>query len=316
MNDSLSMHCADTISSMLCHSLHGQQQDMSGLWTSASGCLTRLTIEVPVEHLSACCISMAPLTKLQQLELSCNPAPIPYETSKLPAQRIATSLPQLACLSISHVACDVALQLYGPKLQSLRLFDMPQTVGLDVSAPRLKDFALRDVQMQPAHSHDGADRLTSLVSSMSGLTSLELLQTSRGYRDDVGKLIHLSKLTRLVTTRMRPTAVPSLPISLRRLIVTGTDISVHDDADTPASMWHLEALHKIAPDPEGELFSPDQDVPWGMGSLAEWHPRFHSDRHHPSNNEWVLQLYKKPKADRPLPIEYYTSLMFLYRRHE
>ena len=310
------MQCTDTISMMLCQSLYGQQQDMSAFWTRVSGCLTRLTIEVPVEDLSACCISMAPLVALQQLELSCDPAPT-WERSKVPAQQIATPLPQLECLFVSHIACDVALHVDGPELRSLRLFNMPQIVGLRVSAPRLKDLTLRDVHVQPAQSRNGRDRLMSLISAMSELANLELLQTPYKHQDGVRELVHLSRLTRLVTTRVYRTAIPSLPNSLRRLILTHQDLNLPDAATYLASRWHLESLHSIAPDPKGQLFNPDQDVPWGMSSVREWHWSPHPDKRHLSDKKPVLQVDKKPEADLLLPNhEHQTSLICLYRRHE
>ncbi len=319
MGDSLSLRCTDTIGSMLCHSLHGKQQDMSAFWTSVSGCLTKLTIEVPVERLSACCFRMALLAALKQLQLSCSPAPDPWETSAMPSQQIAISLPQLECLSVSHMACDVELQLDSPKLQSLRLLNMRQVVGLHVSAPRLKKFALRDIRMQPMRSHNKTVGIRDLLPCMSELTSLELLQTSCRYQEGLEELVDLSRLTRLVTTRMYPAFVGCLPDNLRRLIITGQHYDMQDAPTNIASMWHLESLHTIAPDPEGKLCNLNQDVPWGMVSLEQcyWVPNPNSRWLHPSNLEWIHESCDRGMA-KTSSLHHRDSLMcmFVYARDE
>ena len=278
MSDSILVQCAGTMAGLLCQTLRSYPHDISLFWTSLSGCLTRLSIEVRANHLSACCASTAPLVALQQLELICSGPSTPAESANLPAQTIALSLPQLTCLSVPKVEHKVTLELACPKLQSLRLASMPRIVKLSVSAPSLTHLATRNIHMlapDPANIpeddegfDDGTGSLTLLIASMSKLASLELQHVScrHVWQHVMENLVQLTSLTRLVT-RIDPAQVPSLPVSLEKLIAVAGDAT--GVAEILAGSWRLESVHIIARDKQGQLFNPEVDVPWGMGSVKE-----------------------------------------------
>ncbi len=318
------LQCSGIISGLLCQTIQSYQQDISSFWASVSGCLTRLTIEVPAKHLSACCVSTAPLVALQHLELSCI-APVAQEDmAALPVQIIAISLPQLTCLSLPCVACQVALHLDSPKLQILRIDFKRDIVSFGVTAPSLKQLALRNIRLQPAVLHNDAANGSSVSAYMSSLTSLELRNHGiLGWVHDTEALVHLTNLTRLVATQMPSGLEPSLPASLRRLIIerlimNGRILEGQDLTEAPeplASVWHLESLQVIVPNCDGKLYNSELDVPWGMGSLRQWHRGCNQDGLYPSEKGWVQEVLKEAKETEAVVNLSTSLLMITYRKH-
>ena len=303
---------AVTITGLLCQTLRSYKQDISVFWASVSGCLTRLNLELPAKHLSAFCASTAPLVALQDLELSCSALPTREEMAATPVQTIAIALPQLACLSLPGVECRVALHLDSPRLQSLRLDSMHDVVSLDVSAPSLTHLALRNIRLLPTIL------LSSFLAGMSGLTNLELRTEYPGMYHGVEEVVHLTRLTRLVTTEMHPAGVTSLPGSLRTLIVEGQEVSEGGPSDVRASMWHPETIQVIAPDCNQALYGSDADIPWGMRSLRQWRRRRTPDGLYPSPEVWMQEVFKEVKEAMALnkkPGHRKNRMIVAFRRH-
>ena len=306
------MQCSGVISGLLSRTIQGYPEKISVFWTSIAGCLTKLTIDVSEKHLSAFCASTAPLVALQHLELSCRPC---FEgiPAHIPAHNIAISLPQLIRLSLLRVLYPVALHLDSRKLQSLKLECMRHITSLTVSAPSLTHLALRS-NIQPIVLQAGlkAANLPLFLASLSGLTNLELRTHLKGWYHDVEALAHLTSLTRLVTTQMPSATVASLPISLKTLIIEGDNVT--EAPEILASNWHLESLQVIVPDCDGKLYNSELDVPWGMGSLRQWHRECIQDGLYPSEMDWLQEVLKEAKKAQ-LNVNESVELL-TYRRHD
>ena len=299
------MQCSGLVDDLLCRTFCGYQQDINTFWASVSGCLTKLTIDIPVQHLSACCASLPSLVALQQLELRYTPSSRSEQLSKT----IAISLPNLTCLSLPRWRCDIALHLDNPKLQTLSLGNMHSNLRLNGSAPNLRHLAIRD-HLWPLRISACLDKIVDTcgqprLACRSKLTCLELQyecdNPKRSARYRMEELSCFTNLKRLVTW-MRSANLSSLPKSLRNLVVVGCQIDVTAEAQRLESecAWRLESLHMIAPvrDSKGQLYNPDTHVPWGMRSLRQWRCKHGRDGIIPCSVDWMREVFKEVDEEK------------------
>ena len=301
------MHCSGIVDGLLCRTIRGYQQDMITFWASISGCLTRLTIDVPVKHLSACCTSLSSLVALQQLELTY----ADLSRSEQLTNIIAISLPNRTCLSLPRWRLDIALDLDNPKLQTFKLGDMHRNLRLNGSTPNLRHLVLRDNPLPlQGSSRSCLDNIVDTngqprLACGSKLSSLELQyecdSPERLARYGMEELSRFTNLTRLVTW-VRSADLSSLPKSLRNLMIVGCQVDVTAVAQRLASecAWRLESLDMIAPvrDWKGQLYNPNTDTPWGMRNLRQWHCKRNSDGVVPCSVNWMREVLKEVDKEK------------------